>query len=150
MDLNNLNMKKFDLTELGNAERFADRFSETVRYVSEWRKWINWDDKRWKLTSNESVRKLAHSVAKDFYSFASQEKNPDSASKLAKWAINSSRSSAITAMLKEASSLLAISAESLDTDPWLFNTNNCTINLKSGKIQQHNREDLITKMTFPH
>jgi hypothetical protein len=38
--------KTYKLTELGNAERFADLNRHQVAYVSPWKKWIVYDGKR--------------------------------------------------------------------------------------------------------
>ena len=39
-----------------------------------------------------------------------------------------------------------ITPAQLDTHPWLFNVQNGTIDLRSGQLQPHRREDLITKL----
>ena len=36
-------------TDLGNAEFFAEEYGDEVRYVYEWRSWVHWDGKRWKI-----------------------------------------------------------------------------------------------------
>jgi putative DNA primase/helicase len=45
-----------------------------------------------------------------------------------------------------AKSAMAISIDELDTDPWLFNVINGTIDLRTGQIREHRREDFITKL----
>jgi putative DNA primase/helicase len=48
----------------------------------------------------------------------------------------------------EAASLIAelnITANDVDKDPWLFNVENGTIELKTGVFREHKREDMITK-----
>lgn len=52
----------------------------------------------------------------------------------------------IHAMIAMAASDLAIGSEELDTDPWLFNVENGTIDLRTGEMREHRREDFITKM----
>jgi putative DNA primase/helicase len=140
-------VKEYHLTELGNAERFADQHGQVVRYVPEWKKWLFWNGKKWEAGANEKVRKLAHKTVRGFYRLASKARDKDKSQRFAKWAISSSRSAAITAMLKEAASLLSISPNDLDNNIWLFNCNNITINLKTGKVHPHRREDYITKIT---
>lgn len=138
--------KTYRLTELGNAERFADQHGEMCRFVTAWNKWLLYDGKRWQVGADERVRRLAQDTAKSLYLDAAKAQDQDVAAKLAKWAGTSCKSSSITAMLKEASALLAIEPEKLDSDPWLFNSNNCTINLKTGFVQKHNKDDFITKI----
>ncbi|OPL16339.1 MAG: hypothetical protein AVO38_08295 [delta proteobacterium ML8_D] len=138
----------YHLTELGNAERFAGKYRGQVAFVTAWGKWMFYDGTRWTTKGAESqVRHLSHKVAKSFYHLAAEAVDKNATDRLAKWAATSSRSSAITAMLKEASAMLAIEPERLDTNPWLFNCENCTINLKTGSLQPHDRNDFITKIT---
>jgi len=49
-------------------------------------------------------------------------------------------------MLEMAKSELAISPEDLDRDPWLFNVRNGTIELQTGELRDHRKEDFITKL----
>jgi len=48
--------------------------------------------------------------------------------------------------LRLAKADLAVSPEELDTDPMLHNVENGTIDLRTGKLRQHNRDDMITKL----
>ena len=42
---------------------------------------------------------------------------------------------------------IPILPKSLDTDPWLLNVLNGTLDLRTGKLRAHERDDLITKQT---
>lgn len=139
--------KIYRLTELGNAERFADRYRDSVRYVAPWKQWICFDGKRWKPGATEAVRRMAQKLVKGLYIEAGRADDQEIAAKLAKWAAASCKSSAITAMLKEAAAMLSIDPEQLDSDPHLFNCDNCTLNLKTGRLQPHDKNDFITKIT---
>jgi putative DNA primase/helicase len=37
-------------------------------------------------------------------------------------------------------------ADALDGDPWLLNVENGTLDLRTGELRDHEREDLITKL----
>lgn len=52
----------------------------------------------------------------------------------------------IHAMIALAASDLAIGSQDLDTDPWLLNVSNATIDLRTGEMREQRREDFITKM----
>ena len=41
---------------------------------------------------------------------------------------------------------ISVTSELLDSNPWLFNCKNGTIDLQNGKLREHRREDLITKL----
>jgi putative DNA primase/helicase len=143
---NDANPDEYRLTELGNAERFAEQHKEYLRYVAPWKKWIYYNGKRWIIGADEIVRKLGHQTAKSFYAAAADETDREKAAKLAKWGAVSCRSSSISAMLKEAAALLTIDPALLDANPWFFNCENCTIDIRSLTTHDHRREDYITKI----
>jgi putative DNA primase/helicase len=45
-------------------------------------------------------------------------------------------------------SSIALGHDNLDTDPWLLNVDNGTIDLRTGLMREHRRDDLITKMAL--
>jgi putative DNA primase/helicase len=50
-------------------------------------------------------------------------------------------------MLTLAQAELAITPDQLDRDPWVINCSNGTLELRTGHLRPHRREDFITKMT---
>jgi putative DNA primase/helicase len=68
--------------------------------------------------------------------------------KLADWAKSSESASKINnivSLVKSESSIF-IRHDELDRDPWLLNCNNGTLDLRTGQLREHRREDLITKL----
>lgn len=63
-----------------------------------------------------------------------------------KWARYSASAQGIRNMLELAKPDLAIMPEAFDRDPWLFNCPNGTLDLRTGKLREHRREDFITKV----
>lgn len=65
-----------------------------------------------------------------------------------KWCLQSESASRINAALDLARSEegIPILPGELDRDPWLFNCPNGTLELKTGVLREHRREDLITKL----
>jgi len=49
--------------------------------------------------------------------------------------------------LCESEPQVAVTADLFDRDAWLFNCANGTIELKTGKLREHQREDFITKIS---
>lgn len=72
----------------------------------------------------------------------------DRATKTMKWALKSEARPRLEAMLALAKSEpgVAVLPDDLDRDPWLFNCNNGTLELKTGRLREHRREDLITQL----
>ncbi len=63
-----------------------------------------------------------------------------------KWWRESEGSSRVNAMLARAATEegIPVLPDQLDSDPWLLNVGNGTIDLRTGKLRPHRREDLIT------
>jgi putative DNA primase/helicase len=61
-----------------------------------------------------------------------------------KWAVQSENERVIAAGLKLAKRALLIEHRAIDTDPWLFNCQNGTLDLRTGTRRDHKPEDLIT------
>jgi putative DNA primase/helicase len=68
--------------------------------------------------------------------------------KVQKWALESESARRINAMLDLARSEpgIPILPGDLDRDPWLFNCENGTLELRTGTLREHRREDYITKL----
>lgn len=134
------------LTDLGNAERFLDGHGEDVGYCDAWNKWIVWTGKRWEVDTLQRVQLWAEKTVRHIYKEARDE--PDSSRRvaLAGWAARSEAASRIAAMLKLAEPLAAVSPDQFDRDPWVFNVANGTLDLRTGNLREHRREDRITKL----
>jgi P4 family phage/plasmid primase-like protien len=137
-----------NLTDCGNAERLVARHGHDLRYCFEWGAWVVWDDLRWKRDwSCETIRK-----GKDTVRYIDQEgtniANEKYRKAIERWAKASESGGKINAMLELAKSEpgIPVAPEELDADPWLFNCLNGTIDLRSGELRPHRREDLITKL----
>lgn len=50
-------------TDLANARRFVRQHGQDVRYVSQTRKWLVWDSRRWKPVKPERAEQLAKETA---------------------------------------------------------------------------------------
>jgi putative DNA primase/helicase len=62
------------------------------------------------------------------------------------WAKYSNGAAGIRNMIAMAKSDLAVGPEELDTDPWLLNVENGTLDLRTGGLREHRKEDFITKL----
>src|SRR5262249_15825808 len=65
-----------------------------------------------------------------------------------KWLIQCESARAINAAidLMRSEPGIPILPEEFDRDPWLFNCPNGTLDLRTGKLREHRREDYITKL----
>jgi putative DNA primase/helicase len=137
------------LTDLGNAERFCLQHKADVRYLHAWDKWLVWDGTRWKIDVTGEVVRRAKATVRTIYREASEASDPKDAKTIAQWATTSQSSPRIDALLKLARSEhpIPITHDELDTDPWLLNCSNGTLDLRTGVLRPHARKDLLTKST---
>jgi P4 family phage/plasmid primase-like protien len=90
--------------------------------------------------------RMAIMVARDIHREAADAGSKAEQARIAKWAIASQSEIRIEAMLKLARAYLRVEPDELDSDIWLFNCENGTIDLRTGKRREHRREDYITKL----
>jgi putative DNA primase/helicase len=136
----------FNLTDLGNAERFVANYGEDVRYCYPWRKWLVWTGAQWERDDTGKVHRLAKATVRGIYKEAASAQDEGRRKALARHATGSEAEAKIRAMLELVKSEVPVSPDELDADPWLLNAPNGTVDLRTGELSAHKREDLITKM----
>jgi len=142
----------YPYTDTGNAERLVHLFGAQIRYCPEMKKWIVWDFKRWVPDTSGKARRLAKITVRNFYAQAAgidDEKAREAAEGFAR---HSESAGSIRAMLECAQyeDGIAICAKELDSDPWLLNCLDGTIDLRTGEIRAHSPKDFITKLCAIH
>jgi P4 family phage/plasmid primase-like protien len=137
-----------NLTDQGNALRLVARHGKDLRYVHKWGKWLVWDGKRFKTDDTGEVVRRAKDTVRAMFHEAEDGGGGRIDKELAKHAMKSEGKGSIEAMIALAQSEpgIPITPDQLDRDPWLLNCKNGTINLRTGDLQDHSREDLITKI----
>ena len=135
-------------TDLGNAARLVEHHGEDLRYCYPQSKWYAWDGTRWVRDDTGEVYRRAKQIIRAIYHEAAEADNAERRNKLAVHAMRSEAEAKIASMVALARSEpgIPILPAQLDADPWLFNVNNGTIDLHTGKLREHRREDLITKL----
>jgi putative DNA primase/helicase len=92
------------------------------------------------------VRERAKDVVRKLYHEAGLVDDGAERKALASWAIKTENEKLQRAMLTLAQSAVPILPEQFDTDPWLFNVENGTLDLRSRELRPHRRADFITKL----
>jgi putative DNA primase/helicase len=136
----------FNLTDLGNSERFIAHHGEDVRYCYPWSTWLVWTGARWERDVAGRAPRLAKEAVRSIYREASEAEDEDRRKALAKHATRSEGADKIRAMIELARSEQPVTPDELDVNPLLLNAKNGTIDLRTGELREHRREDLITKM----
>ena len=136
-------------TDLGNAERFVRMHGNGVRYCPPRKAWYIWDGKRWSFDERGVITHMAALTARDIMREAAECEDADQRKRLAGWAIASESASRIANMLTLARAIpgVPILLDELDSDPWLFNVANGTLDLRTGELGPHSRSNLISKLS---
>jgi putative DNA primase/helicase len=125
------------------ANRFTARHRDDLRFVNTWGRWLVWDGKRWQPDETLIVTDHARGLVRE----ASSEVLEGNGSQKLAAVVASARTVSAIERLARADRQHASQTRDWDRDPWLLNTPTGTIDLKTGQVRPHHRQDLITKMT---
>jgi putative DNA primase/helicase len=136
-------------TDQGNAQRLVALHGADLRYCWPQRCWYVWDDgTRWRRDDTGAVYRRAKDVPRALYREAAELDGADARKVAARWAALSESQAKLEAMVSLARSEpgVPITPEQLDRDPWLLAVENGSLDLRTGELHPHRREDLITKL----
>ena len=143
-----------EFTDNALATEFIKQYGDNLKFVVEWKSWLAWEDGRWinDLADNKVLRlarEFAESLWKVYLKLAKDTTvNRDELSKFRTKIILANKSQTIRAIiaLATADENVAISCSMLNQQHLRFNCPNGTIDLPTGELLLHNRDDLITHM----
>ncbi len=129
-------------TERANSRRFLKQHGDRVRFCHPWGKWLVWNGAHWQIDHGGAVLRLAMATADSVWMDAKDclTKN------VVDFAVATSSSGKLNAMLKLAAADVPVAVDDLDSNPWLLNCLNGTLDLRTGELRPHRREDNITKL----
>lgn len=153
-------------TDLGNSRRFAAKFGNDIRYVHPWKSWLVWDGTRWLLDSKERIMQMAREIpaiiaeeaaahfraAAHANSKSEREARHKQGEEALKGARNAEGAKNIKNFLELARSEpgIAIDIDDLDKHKYLLNVANGTVDLRTGELHPHRREDYHTRIVPYH
>jgi putative DNA primase/helicase len=135
-------------TDTGNAERLVLLYGSDIRFCSELKKWFVWDGRRWNSEDIRRVKALAKRAMRRMYAQAAGIDGKERREAAERHARKSESAPGINALLAcaEYEDGVPISAADLDRNGYALNFLNGTLDLKTGRIREHRREDLITRL----
>ncbi|ETT84199.1 phage/plasmid primase, P4 family [Viridibacillus sp. FSL R5-0477] len=130
--------RKFKLTDLGNAERIAYEYGHVIRYIPSVG-WYIWNGKYWEYDEKGKLHRLVAKVVRKL-----GESNDETEQK---WARHCEKHNVRESAIKDLKILVPGDRSDFDRHKYLLNIENGVVDLKTGKLQPHNRELSLTKMT---
>jgi putative DNA primase/helicase len=126
-----------NLSEMYVAGEFASRHTDTLRYVAPWKKWLIWNGKFWEDDDKRQAHDMADQLCREMARAAGKR------------ALTVASAGFRTSVLSLASDdqQLAATVSSWDRDPWLLNTPNGVVNLRTGVMRKAKPDDYMRMIT---
>jgi len=140
--------EKLPRTDLGNSRRFVLYIRGNIYHDFNRNKWRSWDGTRWVEGASaiiEAAKEMVrYELPKEAKSIEDEGKRKEFYQHIAK----SQSARAIKAMIDLARSESEIQADTseFDTQPHLINVSNGALDLRTGELRPHRREDFLTKL----
>ncbi len=151
----------FPLTDLGNAERLVRNHGRDLKHCGPYSRWYQWDGKYWQedvsggimRCAKDSVRRIheeANRIQPEMAASPDQLKLlGDLRARIYKHALKSEENHELKAMIELAESEegIPITPFELDRNPFALCVQNGVVDLKSGKLLPHARDQYHTKIS---
>lgn len=121
------------------ALRFAEMQATRLRYVAKWNSWYIFDGKRWTLDETRKTWSLARVLCRAVANTINKPKEQK--------AMASAKVRAAVVSLSGEDRRIAATVAQWDADPWLLNTPNGVVDLRTGNIRPALANDYMTKIT---
>lgn len=146
------NLCGYTLSDMGNAARLVALHGDALRHVGEMG-WFCWEGTHWEADKLRRVQEAAKHTVAEFRRQAERmaaradgKEAKEAAKAICAFAAQSENASRISNMIALASSdpKVARRTDDLDAHPYLLNVANGTIDLRTGMLKPHSRDDMLT------
>lgn len=133
-------------SELGTAERLIDEHKHDLLYCESMGGWWHWNGVRWRLDNN-AVHGYAEQLARTLLIEAAGADRSEQ-DQLIAHAKHTLKDKALNAIVSRArrDTRVIVEADIFDANPHLLNVENGTVDVRTGAMHDHRREDYITKL----
>jgi len=133
--------KEFGPTEDGLARALVAHHGHELRYCPERGSWLRWDCHRWAWDVEEAHREHVLALARQY--------PDDEKSGFRTFKRRGLSAAGVTgvARLAQSNRRVAVTFDKLDSDPWILNTPQGAVDLRTGKMAPPNPDHLVTRST---
>ena len=121
------------------ALAFTGQHKDELRYVAAWGRWMRWDGARWKYDQTLTTFDRARAICREMSSKCNEKR--------LSMRLAEARTVAAVERLARSDRHHAATADQWDSDPWILNTPHGVVDLKTGDMRAHRRDDHLTKIT---
>jgi putative DNA primase/helicase len=136
----------FAETDTDNGRRLVRRFSASLQFVPELKKWFAFDGRIWRDDTSGQQTIFAQKSARLIADEADLLSDARRAEDRRHWCKQSLNAGAIDRALKMARPHATRSIEAFDAAPWLINVTNGALDLRTSQLQPFNSANYLTRM----
>ena len=158
---------RWEYTEIGIAEKVIEKHGDKIKWCETWKKWLCFNGKYWDKDNEEkrarnaienTLKTLIAETAKKLKDIPEEEDGEEGSKESSEGKENklkekiktyvsylsNTKFNSVCNLMKTKCS---VAPDVFDTNKYLFNLKNGTMNLKTGKLKKHDKEDYITKIS---
>lgn len=122
------------------ALAFAERHTDSLRYVAQTNRWLEWDGARWRTDETMSVYSHARDLCREVATNLPEKES------VAKSIASGATVNAVVSLARS-DRRMAATVDQWDADPWLLNTPGGMVDLRSGAMRPHDPMGYCAKVT---
>lgn len=133
--------------EVSAARRLAARAAGSLRYCVEWKKWLAWDGRRWRVDDGGAAIEAAKALRDELWAeFPKLERNQQDAAWQFLRGMGAAKRLAGVVSLASSEPAIRVRVEQLDRHPFVLCVRNGLLDLNSMELMPHDPGRLITQM----
>jgi P4 family phage/plasmid primase-like protien len=139
--------RDYHWNDTGNADRLADLYGHELVYCTERKSYYVWTGQQWQFDEFVEVEKRAEKTILEAFGEAKHITDPEKRKAFLRFVNGSLSRAALANMMHLAKKKVRrVSANDFDRDAWTLNTENGTVDLRTGTLRLHRPEDLLSRL----
>lgn len=139
--------RDYHWSDTGNADRLADSYGHELAYCAERKSYYVWTSRQWQFDEFVEVERRAEKTILEAFGEAKHISDADKRKAFLRF-VNSSLSRAALANMMQLAKkkVRQVNANDFERDPWALNSENGTVDLRTGTLRPHRPEALLSRL----